>query len=257
MRADGPPADREPPAGGQSRSRLSTAFATPESKRRYNREIFTTIAPSYDTITVLLSYGQDRRWKDRLAELASVQAGEVAVDLACGTGDLGFRLADRGARVVGVDLTPRMLACASERDTLGAMRLVAGDMMALPIRTGNADLVTAGYGLRNVPVLETSLAEILRVLRPGGRFLSLDFNRPETPWLRRAYLAYLWGVGSALGWWLHRDPDTYRYISASLSRYPGAEGVAAAMQAAGFTGVTWQPLLGGLMATHQGRKPPD
>ena len=89
------------------------ALATPESKRSTNRDIFTTIAPSYDTITVLLSYGQDRRWKDRLVDLACVQAGEVAVDLACGTGDLGFRLAGRGARVVGVDLTPR--ACSPAR----------------------------------------------------------------------------------------------------------------------------------------------
>jgi len=117
------------------------------------------------------------------------------------------------------------------------------------------DLVTAGYGLRNVPRLEPAIAEIRRVLRPGGRLLSLDFNRPSNPLVRGVYLGYLTIAGSALGWALHRDPDTYRYIPESIKRYPGAHGVAAMLDRAGFTECRVVPLLGGLMAINTGRIP--
>ncbi len=103
-------------------------------------------------------------------------------------------------------------------------RWVAGDMMALPFASGRFDVVTTGYGIRNVPVLPARIAEIHRVLKPGGLFLSLDFNRPSNALVRAVYLSYLTIVGSALGYALHRDPDTYRYIPESIRRYPGAAG---------------------------------
>ena len=115
--------------------------------------------------------------------------------------------------------------------------------------------MTTGYGIRNVPRIETALAEIRRVLRPGGIVLSLDFNRPEQMLVRRVYLAYLTIVGSALGWVLHRDPDTYRYIPESIRRYPGAHGVAGVMERLGFVGCRVDLLLGGLMAINSGRTP--
>jgi demethylmenaquinone methyltransferase/2-methoxy-6-polyprenyl-1,4-benzoquinol methylase len=114
--------------------------------------------------------------------------------------------------------------------------------------------VTTGYGLRNVPELEPAIDEIARVLRPGGVVLSLDFNRPANAGLRAAYLTYLTIVGGALGWILHRDPDTYRYIPASIRRYPGAAAVARLMEARGFADVRYHPVLGGLMAIHHGRR---
>jgi demethylmenaquinone methyltransferase/2-methoxy-6-polyprenyl-1,4-benzoquinol methylase len=233
---------------------LRSAFASPDAKRRYNRRLFHVIADRYDLITVLLSYGRDRRWKERVAEAAAVREGECAVDLACGTGDLAFLVADRGARVVGVDLTPRMLQLARRRDTSGRLRLVAGDMTSLPLADGCADVVTSGYGLRNVPVLEDAVREVFRILRPGGRFIALDFNRPANPVVRAAYFAYLAAVGSALGLALHGDPDTYRYIPASLRRYPGAAAVTTLLRQAGFAEAGWMPLLGGLMAMNVGRK---
>ena len=116
------------------------------------------------------------------------------------------------------------------------------------------DVVTTGYGLRNVPVLDDAIREIHRVLKPGGRLLSLDFNRPSSAPLRAAYLTYLTVVGSTVGWALHGDPDTYRYIPESIKRYPGAEAVVHRLRDAGFGEARWEPVLGGLMAIHVAKK---
>ncbi len=227
---------------------LDDAFQSPQAKRRYVRQLFATVADRYDLITRVLSYGQDARWKARLVAMADVQAGERALDLACGTGDIAFLVAARGARSVGLDITHRMLQLASGRST--AARFITGDMTNLPFQAAAFDLVTTGYGLRNVPDLDVAIQEIARVLRPGGRLLSLDFNKPESVVVRGAYLAYLTAVGATLGWLLHRDPDTYRYIPASIRRYPGARGVADKMKAHGFSNVRIVPLLFGLMTLH-------
>ena len=233
---------------------LARAFDSPDVKRGYNRRLFGVIASRYDLITRVLSYGQDARWKRRMVAIAGARPGEHALDLACGTGDIALALAGAGARVVGIDLTDAMLRVAAGKPGADRVTWVCGDMGRLPSRTASVDLVTAGYGLRNVPSLADALAEIARVLRPGGRFLSLDFNRPEGRVLREAYLGYLAVVGSLLGWALHRDADTYRYIAASLRRYPGAEAVAARLRETGFVDVEWTPLLGGLMALHVARR---
>jgi ubiquinone/menaquinone biosynthesis methyltransferase len=231
---------------------LVDAIATPEGKRTYVRRLFATIADRYDLITVVLSYGQDRRWKERLVAMAALRTGARAADLATGTGDIAFALQRAGALVVGVDVTWRMIELANQkaRATQHAPAFMVGDMMALPLAGGSCDLVTAGYGLRNVPDLAAAIDEIGRVLRPGGQLLSLDFNRPANPIVRGLYLLYLGGVGAALGWMLHRDPDTYRYIPASIRQYPGAAAVARMFEARGFTGVRCYPVLGGLMTIH-------
>jgi ubiquinone/menaquinone biosynthesis methyltransferase len=131
---------------------------------------------------------------------------------------------------------------------------LVADMLALPFGDAGFDLVTTGYGIRNVPDIDAALGEIRRVLRPGGLFLSLDFNRPSNGLVRRVYLAYLTVVGSALGWVLHRDPDTYRYIPESIRRYPGAAAIATRLEAHGFARARYLPVLGGLMAIHQGER---
>jgi demethylmenaquinone methyltransferase/2-methoxy-6-polyprenyl-1,4-benzoquinol methylase len=131
---------------------------------------------------------------------------------------------------------------------------VTGDMCALPFPDTSFDIVTTGYGLRNVPDLDAAIREIHRVLRPGGVLVSLDFNRPSNPVVRAIYLGYLRLVGGALGRVLHRDPDTYRYIPASIERYPGAAGVVSRLSAAGFQHADWRRVLGGLMAIHIARK---
>ena len=233
---------------------LTNAFESEESKRRYVKGLFATIADRYDLITRILSYGMDQRWKNRLVRSSGAAPNIAALDLACGTGDIAFALAARGAAVTGLDVTHRMLQLArSKRPSSGQTpAFVTGDMMALPFSDSAFDLITTGYGIRNVPRIETALAEIHRVLRPGGVILSLDFNRPENGAARRFYLAYLSVVGSTLGWILHRDPDTYRYIPESIRRYPGAHGVARLMESTGFVHCTVQPLLSGLMAINSG-----
>ncbi|HEX6975452.1 MAG TPA: ubiquinone/menaquinone biosynthesis methyltransferase, partial [Vicinamibacterales bacterium] len=221
---------------------------SPDTKRPYVRRLFSTIADRYDLITVLLSYGQDARWKRRVTELSGARAGLSALDLACGTGDIAFALADRGVRTVGLDITHRMLQLARAKRT--DVPVVTGDMMALPFPDARFDIVTTGYGIRNVPVIQPAIAEIARVLKPGGVFVSLDFNRPANPLMRAIYLGYLTVVGSALGLVLHRDPDTYRYIPQSIKRYPGAAAVACTIRDQGFATCDYIPVLGGLMAIH-------
>jgi demethylmenaquinone methyltransferase/2-methoxy-6-polyprenyl-1,4-benzoquinol methylase len=236
--------------------KLDSAFETPQTKRQYVRRLFATIADRYDLITALLSYGQDARWKRRLVAMAQVQPGERALDLAAGTGDITFAVADRGARAIGLDITHRMLELAAAKSRLRqraggqAVSLITGDMANLPFASGSFDLVTTGYGLRNVPDLNGAIDEIARVLKPGGRLRSLDFNKPENAMVRTAYLGYLTVVGSTLGLLLHRDPDTYRYIPASIRRYPGARGVADRLASRGFESVRAIPLLFGLMSLH-------
>jgi demethylmenaquinone methyltransferase/2-methoxy-6-polyprenyl-1,4-benzoquinol methylase len=228
---------------------LRAALEHAETKAPYVRRLFHTIADRYDLITRLLSFGLDRRWKLRLVAIAGVRPGVAALDLACGTGDISFELARQGARVTGLDVTHRMLELAQARNVgPNHVRFVTGDMMALPFPAASFDLVTTGYGIRNVPRIEPALAEIRRVLRPGGLLLSLDFDNPPNPFVRAIYLTYLTVVGSALGWVLHRDPDTYRYIPESIRRYPGSAGVSAMLQRDGFAEVRVVPLLGGLMA---------
>jgi len=238
------------------RPSLRLAFDTLSSKQAYVRRLFAIIAPRYDLITVLLSFGRDRRWKHRLISMAALSPGTRVLDVACGTGDLAFQAASCGARVTGLDVTVPMLDLARRKISSQDARptFVAGDMGALPFADGSFSVVTTGYGLRNVTELGPALAEACRVLTPGGVLLSLDFNRPPNRAVRAVYLAYLTLVGSLLGMVLHRDPDTYRYIPASIRRYPGAQAVCDLARQAGFSACTWRPVLGGLLAIHAARK---
>jgi demethylmenaquinone methyltransferase/2-methoxy-6-polyprenyl-1,4-benzoquinol methylase len=238
-----------PPAG------LRESIATPDGKRRYVRRLFATIADRYDFITGFLSYGQDRKWKRRLIGMAELRGSDRVLDLACGTGDLLFSAVPPARSGVGLDVTHRMLQLAQRRRNDRRAPLVTADMLALPFADGHFTVVTTGYGLRNVPDLDLALREIHRVLAPGGRLLSLDFNRPGNPLVRGVYHAYLTVVGSLLGLALHADPDTYRYIPESIRNYPGATAVAGLMTHYGFADVRVVPVLCGLMAIHVAKKP--
>lgn len=234
---------------------LRSTIATPDGKRRFVRRLFATIADRYDLITRVLSYGQDARWKRRALALARLRPDDRVLDLACGTGDLLYGAAPRVRRAAGLDVTFRMVQLARTRGpATGTANLLAGDMLALPFKAASFDVITTGYGLRNVPDLRQAIREIHRVLAPGGRLVSLDFNRPDNAVIRAVYLAYLTAVGSALGYVLHRDPDTYRYIPESIRNYPGARGVAALLEELGLADVRVVNVLGGLLAIHVARK---
>jgi len=234
---------------------LRARLATPDGKRRVTRATFATIADRYDLITVLLSYGRDRAWKRRLVERARVRAGARALDLATGTGDVAFGMCGAGINVVGLDITPRMIELArARRPAANAPAFLVGDMLALPFPDTTFDVVTTGYGLRNVPDLEKAIDEIARVLKPGGWLWSLDFNRPANAVVRAFYLGYLTVVGGIVGRVLHGDGDTYRYIPATIRTYPGADAVVRMLRTRGFAEARYYPVLGGLMAMHGARK---
>ena len=235
---------------------LRTALSTPAGKAPYVRGLFAAIADRYDLITVVLSYGQDARWKRRLVAMAGPLAGRRVLDVASGTGDLALLASAAGADVIALDVTPRMIGLARAKAARYGRRplFLVGDMGALPLPDACVDVVTTGYGLRNAADLDGALAEIRRVLRPGGRLWSLDFTRPRFAPVRAAWHLYLTAAGGALGWLLHRNPDTYRYIPESLRLFPAAGPLCRRLEQAGFRRAGWRRVLGGLLAIHHAER---
>lgn len=228
-------------------------------KQQAVNRIFQIVAPKYDLITVALSYGLDRHWKDHLIKLATIHPHEQILDLACGTGDITLAANNHSttARVIGLDICIQMLSQARARaaQVSGGISFICGDMLALPFADQSFDLVTAGYALRNVPDLNAALIEIYRILKPGGRVLSLDFGKPRNRLYRALFIKYLALAGSFWGWLLHGDGDIYRYISVSLEDYPAQTGVLALMNSLGFVETGYIDFLGGAMAINYGERP--
>lgn len=185
---------------------------------RLMKEMFYTISPRYDFITRAFSYGMDPGWKREAVERARLPRGAVVLDLACGTGDFSRLVgaSDSGARPVGADLTFNMLRLAASNRI---ERLVCADAMGLPFADSTFDAVFVGYGLRNFPKLDAALSEMRRVLKPGGKLVSLDFFLPSDPVFRRLYLGYLYAQGFFWGLMLHRRPRIYTYIPDSLRSF--------------------------------------
>ncbi|MGE5276303.1 MAG: ubiquinone/menaquinone biosynthesis methyltransferase, partial [Acidobacteriota bacterium] len=177
-----------------------------------------------------MSVGMHRRWKRETVRLAMDGARSAArvLDLCCGSGDLGFLAEElEAARVTGADFTLPMLAVARQRRQARRSRstFVQADALTLPFPNATFDAVVVGYGLRNVADLPAALAEMRRVLAPGGRLAILDFGKPDNPVARALYGAYLRMAMPVVGWLFHGDADAYRYIPESLERYPAQRGV--------------------------------
>ncbi len=210
------------------------------------RRMFSTIAPRYDFITKLFSYGMDSRWKRDGVELARLNKNSIVLDLAAGTGDFSD-LVNRqypGARSVAVDLTEPMLQLARAR---GIRYTVCGDACSLPFPDGAFDCVFVGYGLRNFPQLSRAIAEIERVTRKGGLLVSLDFYLPANPVFRRLYLGYLYMQGGLWGLLLHGRPRIYTYIPDSLRSFVSIEEFSALLRRSGYASVTARSfILGGI-----------
>jgi demethylmenaquinone methyltransferase/2-methoxy-6-polyprenyl-1,4-benzoquinol methylase len=224
------------------------------------REMFSRIAWKYDLVNDVMSFGLHRLWKRQTVEIALRDAGGRSpeprvLDLCCGSGDLCFLAEDLGARaVVGADFTLPMLAVARERRKSSEHRsvFVQADALALPFAGGAFDAVTISYGLRNIADLDAALREMRRVLAPGGRAVVLDFGKPDNPLTGSAYRAFLHAMMPAVGWLFHGDPETYRYIPASLERFPAQRGVERMMRAAGFENVRYENRLLGTMGINIG-----
>ncbi len=196
-------------------------IATPERKRAHNLDLFTRVADEYDTATCAMSLGQDRRWKRRLVAMLPALASPVCIDLACGTGDVTFALAERyrQGRVIGVDLTAPMIEVARLRSQLANVEFQVGDMCRMALPDASADIVTGSYALRNAPVLDDALREIRRVLKPGGYAAFLDFAKPVSPLATSARLALLKYWCGAVSIVVHGRPE-HAYIAASLRQFP-------------------------------------
>ena len=210
------------------------------------RAMFHTIAPRYDFITRVFSYGMDRRWKRAGVERAGLPEKPVVLDLASGTGDFCALVSRHrpGARTVAVDLTERMLQLARQR---GIPHAACADAGRLPFPDRSFDCVFIGYGLRNFSNLAAALGEIERVTRPGGLMVSLDFFLPANRLLRRLYLSYLYAQGAFWGFLLHGRPRTYTYIPDSLSSFLSIDEFSSLLRRKGYGNVrTRSFILGGI-----------
>lgn len=240
---------------------LERHLSDPSLKQQFVTPMFDIIAPRYNDFTRLFSFGMDRRWKtELLSELDThIKADSVALDLACGTGDLAFAIAARAprGRITGIDASARMIdaACARASSSVHqAPTFRVGDMTALDVADASVDTVTAGYALRNVPDFARALREIARVMARGGRLYTLDFYRPDPVLWRTAFLAYLSAAGNTVGWLWHREPVVYGYIARSVDHFVSADTFSATLASAGFVVErVHRKLLGGV-AIHCARR---
>jgi demethylmenaquinone methyltransferase/2-methoxy-6-polyprenyl-1,4-benzoquinol methylase len=230
---------------------MSNKFYQPGAQRAARvQDLFAAIAPRYDLINDLQSFGLHRLWKRRLLRLAHCAPKQRVLDLCCGTGDLALEFARAGASVVGLDFSGPMLAVARARCKAAGLAVtwVNGDALNPPLAEARFDVVAIGYGLRNLADVGEGLRQMIRLTRPGGRLLVLDFGKPRNVVLRNAYFFYLKHWVPMFGRWLCGEAETYGYILESLREYPAQEGVAALLQKFGCRQCVILNLLGGIMS---------
>jgi demethylmenaquinone methyltransferase / 2-methoxy-6-polyprenyl-1,4-benzoquinol methylase len=219
----------------------------------YVDDVFRRVAPRYDLLTAVLSFGQDARWKSRILTLLPPLGGESRVlDLATGTGAFPLLLRQGGYRgtIVAVDRSAAMLHRARRKGAApSGVHFVRGDLNALPIAVASFDAVLMGYGLRYLDDLPGTLRQIGKSLRPGGVLVTLDFGLPDLRWYRSLCLSYLFVFGTVWGLVLHGKVDTYWHIVESLRAFPGQRALSAMLVDAGFAPVTIIEELGGISVT--------
>jgi demethylmenaquinone methyltransferase/2-methoxy-6-polyprenyl-1,4-benzoquinol methylase len=245
---------------------VSNVFYAPGEQRAAKvNDLFAAIARRYDLLNDLQSFGLHRRWKRRVVELAAVQSGNRALDLCCGTGDLALALARRGVEVTGFDFSQAMLEIAETRrrknfkpqisNLKSNPQFIRGDAQQIPFPDASFDIVTVGYGLRNLTSWEKGLDEMHRVARPGARLVALDFGKPANALWRAIYFGHLRCSVPLIGRLFCGNADAYAYILESLKHYPAQQAVAAKMRELKLANVRVINFLGGAMAINYGEKP--
>jgi demethylmenaquinone methyltransferase/2-methoxy-6-polyprenyl-1,4-benzoquinol methylase len=213
------------------------------------RAMFDRIARVYDLMNSVMTAGMHQRWRERAVDLARVGPGSRALDVATGTGDLAVALAARGAEVVGVDFAEEMLAIA--RRKAPGIAFEPGNALDLRYPDDSFDAATVGFGARNFADLDRGLAEMVRVVRPGGRVVVLEITRPQRPPLSWFFRLWFDRAVPLLGR-LAGDPQAYTYLPSSVRRFPAPRELAARMHAAGLDDVRWLVTAGGIIAIHAG-----
>jgi len=216
------------------------------------RAMFDRIARVYDLMNSVMTAGLHHRWRERAADLAALREGGSALDVASGTGDLALELARRvgpSGTVVGSDFSEPMLDVARRKSA--AVRWEWANALELPYRDGEFDAATVGFGARNFSDLDRGLAEMARVVRPGGRVVVLEITVPRRPPLSTFFSVWFDRIVPALGK-IAGDPDAYAYLPSSVKRFPEPEELAARMHAAGLDDVRWVLTAGGIIALHSG-----
>jgi demethylmenaquinone methyltransferase / 2-methoxy-6-polyprenyl-1,4-benzoquinol methylase len=211
------------------------------------RKMFDRIAPVYDAMNRLMTAGLDRRWRRETAA-GVVRPGDRVLDVCCGTGDLALAAAEVGGKITGLDFSEAMLERARAKEP--AIEWVSGDALALPFADDSFEAVTIGFGLRNLADAEQGLAEMRRVLSPGGRVAILEITRPRgvlAPFFRFWFDGVIPLAGKVLP-----GGSAYSYLPASVRRFPDPQGLAKLMDDAGFEEIRWRLFAGGIVALHRG-----
>ena len=227
-------------------------------KARRVRGVFDSVAPKYDLMNDLMSMGMHRAWKAYTVLVANLREGQQVLDIAAGTGDLALAFSRKvgiTGRVVHTDINEAMLRTGRDRllDAGVTLPTTVCDAEKLPFADGQFDLVSVAFGLRNMTRKDVALAEMNRVLRPGGKLLVLEFSKVPQP-MARAYDWYSFKVLPRLGQLVTGDADSYRYLAESIRVHPGQEELKAMMKKAGFGHVDYHNLTGGVVALHVGIK---
>ena len=232
-------------------------LVSPEEKTRRVGEVFSSVARRYDLMNDLMSGGLHRLWKDRFVARVKPRPGEDMLDMAGGTGDVAFRLAQRGAQVTVADINPDMLEVGQDRARergLEGLEWRVENAEALSFDDGSFDAYTIVFGIRNVTDIPAALSEAHRVLKRGGRFYCMEFSSSDWPGFSNLYEAWADKVIPRLGKAVTDDEESYRYLVESIRRFPRPRAFARMIGDAGFVRANAEPILGGLISIHSGWK---
>jgi demethylmenaquinone methyltransferase/2-methoxy-6-polyprenyl-1,4-benzoquinol methylase len=213
--------------------------------------MFDDVAPRYDLTNAVLSLGRDRGWRRATVAALGLRPGKTVLDLAAGTGTSSVALAATGARVVACDFSLGMLRVGVRRNARDGVAYVAGDGLRLPFADGSFDAVTISFGLRNLHDLDAGLRELARVTKPGGRLVVCEFSHPVWAPFRAVYVDYLMRALPAIARRVSSNPDAYVYLAESIRAWPTQRDLAERIAGAGWAGVGWRDLTGGIVALHR------